>query len=159
LELTVAGIDYDKFMADSTAKAEMTALLKQETLSHVNPLLGSQKLTEEHIAISYSSGSLKATVSITKPEGTSAGNFETVVTDSTSEIAEKTAIKAKTITGVDTVMEAGKSKTDIAITALVVTTTTTAAPSGGGTETTAAAAEKFLVVTMGAFAVSMMLSV
>jgi hypothetical protein len=148
--MTIANVDYDKLIANTTAKAKLELDIKETYLS----TLGSdytvdlikvtlakkmarrmEELMDEFRRLAaHLVGSVEATVEVTPPSGMSASAVGAAVTNAQSNIEATTTTKVKAMPGVAELLTNGSSVEDIG-------TVTTVAPAVANVVPTAAEAD------------------
>merc|ERR1719440_99178 len=100
--MTLHHIDYDKVIADPTLKASIIDKVVQSYLE-VLP----QGYTEDHINVTLTNGSVKATVEVIPPEGVQTTDLQRTFADVNvrNALEGKVLANVKTIQNLDTVME------------------------------------------------------
>merc|ERR1711924_271479 len=112
-------MDYDKVKTDPILIA---AIVKNVKKSYLAVLPANKGYTENHINVTLSKGSVKATVEIIPPDGVETGDLQRSFADMNvrTQLEGKVIENIKTVENINNVMEAGKTVEDI--------TATTSAP-------------------------------
>jgi hypothetical protein len=116
---TISGLDYNKVIADANTKAAVVDKVKDAYLH----TLGSG-YSKNDLAVVLSSGSVKATVTVTPKSGVSAAALSTAMSSAKSSVEAEVVEEVKSISGVSSLLETGKTLNDISATSTTPTTIT-----------------------------------
>merc|ERR1712006_17800 len=106
--LTMKGLGYDKLMADTDAVKELKKDLKTSVLGSLPT-----GYTEDHIAITFSKGSVKAKIDITPLSDSLAPTLKATVNHHKDSINKAALQKLKAMPNVNTLLEDGKTAEDL----------------------------------------------
>jgi len=108
---TLKNLDYNKIMKNATVKK---AVVQAITDAYLSKLGAGYKA--EHIAVTLSSGSVKAEVKITPAKDTDAGSLKTLVTSLKADLETAVLTKVKAMPAVADFVEEGKTLADVSAT-------------------------------------------
>jgi hypothetical protein len=127
--MTIANVDYDKLIADTTAKAKLELDIKETyvsklgsayTVDHIKVTLAKslarrmeESMNEFRRLNAHLVGSVQATVEVTPPAGMNAATVGAAVTNAQSSIEATTTTKVKAMPGVAELLTTGSSMEDI----------------------------------------------
>jgi len=108
---TLKNLDYNKIIKNATVKKAVVQAITDAYLSKLGA-----GYTAKHIAVTLSSGSVKAEVKITPASGTDTGSLKTVVTSLKADLETAVLTKVKAMPAVTDFVEAGKTLADVTAT-------------------------------------------
>jgi len=109
--LTMKGLGYDKLIADTDAVTALRKDLKTSVLANLP-----NGYTEDHIKITFSKGSVKATIDITPLSDSDAAILKTTVNDKKESINKAALQQLKAMPNVNALLEDGKTAEDLTVT-------------------------------------------
>lgn len=111
--VTLAALDYDKLVANASAKAAVVLGIKHAVLES---LTGYTTADLDYIKVVLSKGSVKATIEVTPKSGMTAADLNTDVTAKKATMQTAVVTKTKAVPGVADFLEDGKSLDDLTVT-------------------------------------------
>lgn len=98
--MTIANVNYQQLIADDTLKSAFESSIKQAVLTSTP-----SGITEEHIRVQLSAGSVKADVTITPPASVSVASLETTMQSSSTQgaLSQKVVEKVSQVAGISAV--------------------------------------------------------
>jgi hypothetical protein len=106
--MSIAALDYDKL--DASKSAEVISKVKEAYLTHLSGY------TASDLTVALSAGSIKATVTITPKAGATSGELVTALVTAKSAVETQVIQNVNTIVGVASLLEDGKTLTDVTAT-------------------------------------------
>jgi len=125
--LTIKGLSFSKVSTNAAVKLELTTRIKAQFLKKMSGYKA------EDLEVTFSSGSVKATVVITPLPGSSTAGLKTRIATNKDELAAAVVADVKSIPAVADVLESGTTVDKLTATASPPSQSD--APSGGGAQT------------------------
>lgn len=119
----MSGLDYNKVVGNATMKAKVVDECKAGVLLHMPT-----GYTKNHIDLTLSAGSVKASYSITPLPGSDIAALTATVTSKKDAFKTSVASKVKAMPEVSAILEAGKTIADLVVTATDPVTVSVSVP-------------------------------
>jgi hypothetical protein len=109
--MTIAGLDYAKVSSNAAVQKSIIDGIKAKAVAALNGI------STEDVVVTLSSGSVKAAVTITPVPGSTSENLKTAMTAAKTTLAAQILTDVKAMPDVASVMETGKTPSQLTITA------------------------------------------